>query len=339
MNGSDATGGCPHACVQSNSYCDCAGTAGAGTFTGVIIDGVVPTLDTSQRGTWATQLFTVRDNTQITRIGFRFQNAVMLREVELYLFYCPSWGIGGSPGGTNTINIYNAVTFPLFVDSFGGSVGSVTLTSDMVNCESLIRVSIPLQGARSISIYFIEFSSTDLIGWINIAEVRFADELIPSASSTDPIPGPSVFVKYTLLTLSITTSLSPTPVTSPLLQTEDTTTSVTPSSSTTIILVVIIVVLVVTGSVVFTAMVCVMKKIKSSSRGVAREGDVDREYEDVQELDEPHEVIETKSNEAYSHVGAGGVEMVRNEAYTTFMAEREEINDVTYEEIKTSQSS
>ena len=89
----------------------------------------------------------------------------------------------------------------------------------------------------------------------------------------------------------------------------------------------------------FTAMVCVMKKIKSSSRGVAREGDVDREYEDVQELDEPCEVIETKSNEAYSHVGAGGVEMVRNEAYTTFMAEREEINDVTYEEIKTSQSS
>ena len=68
----------------------------------------------------------------------------------------------------------------------------------------------------------------------------------------------------------------------------------------------------------FTAVVCVMKKTKSSSRGVAREGNVDREYEDVQELDEPHEVIETKGNEAYSHVGAGGgsasVEMVRNEA-------------------------
>ena len=82
----------------------------------------------------------------------------------------------------------------------------------------------------------------------------------------------------------------------------------------------------------FTAVMCMMKKTKSS-RGVAREGDVDREYEDVQELDEPREVIETESNEAYSHVGAGGVEMVRNEAYTTFMAEREEINDVTYEEV------
>ena len=163
MNGSDATGGCPQACVQTMStstYCDCAGTAGAGFFTGVIIDGVVPTLDTSQRGTWATQLFTVRDNTQITtRIGFRFQNTVMLREVELYLFYCPSWNIGGSLGGTNTINIYNALVFPTFVNSFG-SMGNVTLTSDMVNCECLTRVSIPLRGAISTSTYFIEFSST-----------------------------------------------------------------------------------------------------------------------------------------------------------------------------------
>ena len=45
---------------------------------------------------------------------------------------------------------------------------------------------------------------------------------------------------------------------------------------------------------------------------------------------------ELESNEAYSHVGAGGVEMVRNEAYTTFMAEREETNDVIYEEVNAS---
>ena len=202
MNGSDATGGCPLACVQTmstNTYCDCTETAGAGTFNGSIIDGVVPTLDTSQRGTWATQLFTKRGSTQSTRIGFRFQNSIMLREVELYLFYCPSWNIGGSPGGTNTINIYNALVFPTFVDSFGGSVGSVTLTSDMANCESLTRVSIPLQRTRSLSIHFIEFSSTNFfIGWIHIAEVRFSDELIPSASSTDPIPGEKILLQHRL---------------------------------------------------------------------------------------------------------------------------------------------
>ena len=58
----------------------------------------------------------------------------------------------------------------------------------------------------------------------------------------------------------------------------------------------------------FTAVVCVMKKTKSSSRGVVREGDVDREYEDMQELDEPRKVIGTESNEAYSHIGGDGEE-------------------------------
>ena len=194
VNGSDATGGCPQACMQTmstNTYCDCAGTAGAGTFTGVIIDGVVPTLDTSQRGTWANQLVTMRGSTQNIRIGFRFQNAVMLHEVELYLFYCPNWNIGGSPVGTNTINIHNALVFPTFVDSFGGSVGSVTLTVEMIECENLTRVSIPLQGSRIVSQYFLEFTVSQLFNrWIHIAEVKFSDELIQTTTSiTEPNSG------------------------------------------------------------------------------------------------------------------------------------------------------
>ena len=210
----------------------------------------------------------------------------MLREVELYLFYCSSWGIGGSPGGTNTINIYNALTFPTFIDSFGGSVGSVTLTSDMVNCEFLTTVFIPLRGARSTSTYFIEFSSaTQFIEWIYIAEARFADELIP------------------------------TPITTPLLTETKTTSTFT---TLLVVTIVVFVLLVVTGRVVFAAVVHMMKKTKSSSRGVVREGDINKEYEEVQET---HEVIETKGNQAYNHAGAGGesggVEMARNEAYTT----------------------
>ena len=49
-----------------------------GTFTRVIIDGVVPILGTNQRGTWATQLLTMGETSQIFRIGFQFQNQVML---------------------------------------------------------------------------------------------------------------------------------------------------------------------------------------------------------------------------------------------------------------------
>ena len=180
------------------------------------------------------------------------------------------------------------------------------------------------------------------------SERYFSDLQVPSsvlltiATLNEPIPSalasllesssfsPSTSsVKYTLLA----TPLSPTPAT------EVTTTSAT-YAIILVLIIVVLVLVVVTGSVVFTAVVCVMKKTKSSSRGVAREGDVDREYDDVQELDEPRKVIETKSNEVYGQVGAGGgsasMEMVRNEAYTTFMAEREEINDVIYEEVNVS---
>ena len=66
MNGSDADGGCPQECVQEASgirRCDCIGTSREGTITGVLIDGAIPTIDTSQRGNWATQLFTVQGST------------------------------------------------------------------------------------------------------------------------------------------------------------------------------------------------------------------------------------------------------------------------------------
>ena len=63
MNGSDADGGCPQECVGEASgirRCDCMGTSREGTITGVLIDGMIPTIDTSQRGNWTFQLFTVQ---------------------------------------------------------------------------------------------------------------------------------------------------------------------------------------------------------------------------------------------------------------------------------------
>ena len=40
--------------------CDFIGTSREGNITGVLIDGVIPTIDTHQRGNWAFQLFTVQ---------------------------------------------------------------------------------------------------------------------------------------------------------------------------------------------------------------------------------------------------------------------------------------
>ena len=168
--------------------CDCIGTSREGTITGVLIDGMIPTIDTSQRGNWASQLFTIQTSMTSYALGFKFQNRVALQEVELYVLYCPAWQIGAT-----TINVYDSTTYPSFIRA-APSVGSVTLTSNMQNCESLTRVSIPLQTTLRVSSYFIEFTNPTLIHWLHIAEVRFSDQPIPTVTTdgpTDPITEPS----------------------------------------------------------------------------------------------------------------------------------------------------
>ena len=110
MNGSNANGDCPTECVlleSGISTCNCAdSTLGDEAITAsVLIDGVVPTIDTSERNSadvfvWAAPLLTMRPrakpsaSTESVTLGFRFQTRVVLCEVELYVFHCPAWGIG-----------------------------------------------------------------------------------------------------------------------------------------------------------------------------------------------------------------------------------------------------
>ena len=191
MNGSDADGGCPQECVGEASgtrRCDC--TSREGTITGVLIDGMIPTIDTSQTENWASQLFTVQRSIPSYALGFRFQNRVALEEVELYVLYCPAWQIG-----VITINVYDSTTYPSFTRT-APSVGSVILTSNIQNCESFTRVSIPLQTTIRVSTYFIEFTNPTQIHWLHIAEVRFSDQPISTSSTatydpTDPVIEPS----------------------------------------------------------------------------------------------------------------------------------------------------
>ena len=152
VNGSSANGGCPSPCVgvvSGITTCDCGthSTLGEEAITGVLIDGVIPTIDTLEMNTpggdfvWAAPLFTVRGSTDTVTLGFRFPASVVLHEVELYLFHCPAWGIGAE-----RITLHIGAIFPQFIRVFE-SIGSVTLTIDMQNCTSLTRVSIPLQMA------------------------------------------------------------------------------------------------------------------------------------------------------------------------------------------------
>ena len=158
------------------------GTPSEGTITGVLIDGMIPTLDTSQRGNWASQLFTVQGSVTSYALGFRFQSRVALEEVELYVLYCPAWQIGAT-----TINVYDTTTYPNFIRT-APSVGSVNLTSNMQNCENLTRVSIPLQTTLTISSYFIEFTNPIQIHCLYIAEVRFSYQPISTTTATSESP-------------------------------------------------------------------------------------------------------------------------------------------------------
>ena len=122
-------------------------------------------------------------------LGFRFQSHVVaLQEVELYVLYCPAWQIGAM-----TVNVYDSESYPSFIRT-APSVGSVNLTSNMQNCESLTRVSIPLKTTLRISSYFIEFTNPTQVHWLHIAEVRFSDQPISTVTTdgpTDPITEPS----------------------------------------------------------------------------------------------------------------------------------------------------
>ena len=183
VNGSNSNGGCPTDCVGVVSVirrCACNDTRDI-TDTGFLVNGIVPTINANQnRGTWASQLYTISGFMTTYRIGFSLQNRIALREVELYTFSCPAWNIG-----TTTINISTSVSFPVFIEV--ESVGSVTLTNAMQDCVSLTRINIPIQVTMgSASIYFIEFTDSMIFQGVYIGEVRFSDEPIPTiASPTD----------------------------------------------------------------------------------------------------------------------------------------------------------
>ena len=56
VNGSSSTGGCqPEGCVMFFG-CGCTGNT---PVSGVLIDGVIPSIDITQCGTWASELFVV----------------------------------------------------------------------------------------------------------------------------------------------------------------------------------------------------------------------------------------------------------------------------------------
>ena len=180
VNGSSSTGGCqPESCVMmpisstTINGCDCPGTDPA---SGVLIDGVIPSIDTTQQG-WASELFIVNRNGQDSiMIGFDFWSIVYFRGIEIVIFHCPVLGIG-----ITGVKIYSSFIFPTFI-STASSLFITHSSPPSDNCQSLSTISIPIQPSMApSSIYFIEFSFTsgstaNALNWLYLDEIRFGDE-------------------------------------------------------------------------------------------------------------------------------------------------------------------
>lgn len=180
VNGSSSTGGCqPESCVMmpisgtAINGCDCPGITPA---SGILIDGVIPRIDTIQHGTWASKLFVVNRTEQNSfMIGFQFSNIFLLRHVEVVYLSCQLWSTGFS-----TVNIYSSYSFPDFSTAASTNIAMFSLANDTdQNCTSLRIISIPLQPTLSTESYFIEFiprgSSARPINWLHLAEINFSD--------------------------------------------------------------------------------------------------------------------------------------------------------------------
>ena len=168
--------------------CDCPGSTPSN---GVLIDGDLPSIDTTQRGTWASQLFVVNRNGQDSFvIGFKFSDPFYLRDVEVTHFDCPIWA-----AGVTTINVYSSFAFPTFSLAASTNIGALSLVSDLaLNCSSLRTVSVPCQPSESANNYFIEFSfaggsSVNSLNWLHLGEIRFSDVLLTPPTITTTITG------------------------------------------------------------------------------------------------------------------------------------------------------
>ena len=189
VNGSNITGGCQESCVMmpisgtTINGCDCPGTT---PVSGVLIDGDIPSIDTTQRGTWASGLLVVNRNGQDSFvIGFQFFDSLLLRELEVTYFYCPIWG-----AGVTTINVYSSFIFPTLLTTTSTNIGVLSLVTDTFqSCTSLRTISIRVQPTESTINYFIDFSfaggsTVNPLNWLHLGEIQFSDVALTTPTTT-----------------------------------------------------------------------------------------------------------------------------------------------------------
>jgi hypothetical protein len=169
-------------------------------ITGILFDGIVPSLTVLDENTWARQLLTIHlvPTTPDSHVSvtYDFTNTssgyAALGRVEVVLFNCPEWQIS-----VQTIRFFDAVN--------GAELDTFHLPNHVTSCNSLVRVCRALRATQSV-LQMRLYPHPDS-QWVHLAEVTFHGSYYSLANTeyvgtecppVPPVPPPPMATAPTL---------------------------------------------------------------------------------------------------------------------------------------------
>ena len=211
VNGSAVDMGCTSPLVDSGGVLVCCGCS-------YLTDGVSPDIDTSTSD-WASQLVAVRRNEGSLNpalgfphvlLTFGLDTAVSLIRIEMDLFLCPDWNIGGP-----SMYVYLDSDYNLVFHIGHQFVGPVNPSQS--SCGSLSTVTFTggsfLTGSYHTVHILVDLSVDDSIEWVHVGEFRLIGINGPTCIQLNTSTSPTISSSDTPLSSS-TISSSDTPLSS-----------------------------------------------------------------------------------------------------------------------------
>ena len=162
MNGSSPLGYCSSVINFGESSAGELCTQPAGT---VLFDGNVPTLTALDGDMWASQLLTIRTQSNVGLLMYFPTKPVRIQvqRVEMVIFNCPEWGISAE----------NILLVPLSLNDlssiFTTDVTSRNITPTITSCDSLVRVCTEMANTQ-LELVTISIISSNY-SWLHLSEI------------------------------------------------------------------------------------------------------------------------------------------------------------------------
>lgn len=154
--------------------------------TGVLFDGIIPTLNELNGSIWASQILTLQTTTNVgITFNFTADNYVGFKKTEIIIFNCPQWGIS-----IQTIRLYTLKNGTLL------AVHNVDPT--LSSCDSFIRVCLSYKVSSASQVIYVQLDLGLDSNWAHIAEIEF--------SNSDIVCPPDGIANTSTSTLSTSTT-------------------------------------------------------------------------------------------------------------------------------------